>query len=585
MRHIGKSSAFRVYFRALAEARAFWRHLALILVLGLLETPLGLLTPMPMKVVVDSVVGGASPPAWLDPTLFGLEPKALFPLAVGLTVILAFVTLGHRLCEWLFREWVAERMVHAFRSNLFRKMLDISAVGRDAAMTQDLAYRVSSDAPAIQWTAIYGFIPVIQSVSALCATFAVTWALSPTLALVAVATAVPMIWLSNWNQRRLKDKWHDVKERESEAGAVLQEVVGGLRIVTTFGQEARELDRYREATRVSYSTKLRVIRYQGSIDLLLGLMTAAGTAVALALGTLDVMHGRMTVGELILAMTYVAQLYGPLNAIGSHISGQQQAVASAERAFALLDTRPTVAEKPEAIGLVRATGDVTFEKVCFGYDDRDRLLADINLAIPAGTCVGIVGKTGSGKTTLVNMLLRLFDPSEGRVLLDGIDVKDLKLADLRNQFSVVTQDPLLFSTTIAENIGYGRVAASMEEIVEAAKAAQAHDFIAALPAGYHTPVGERGTKLSGGERQRIAIARAFLKNAPILILDEPTSAIDNETESLIVDAIERLMAGRTTFMIAHRLGTLRKAGLILRVENGCVLSLPRLVETMAAEAA
>jgi ATP-binding cassette subfamily B protein len=580
-----KASSYRIYLRALKETRAFWPHLGLILFMGLLGAPLGLLTPLPMKIIVDSVVGGAPAPSWLDPALFGLEPRALFPLAVGLTVALAFATLGHRLVEWLFREWVAERIVHAFRVKLFRKLLDISALGRDATATQDLAYRVSSDAPAIQWTAIYGFIPVIQSLSALFLTFGVCWALSPKLALVAVATAVPMIWLTSWNQKRLKDKWHQVKGRESEAGAVLQEVVGGLRIVTTFAQEERETARYRDATRTSYATKLRVIRYQGGVDIILGLMTAVGTAVALGLGTMDVMSGKMTIGDLILAMTYVAQLYGPLNAIGSHISGQQQAVASAERAFALLDMPPAVEEKPDAIGIARAAGDVAFENVTFGYDGRGKILDGVGLSIPSGTCVGIVGKTGSGKSTLVNMLIRLFDPNEGRVLLDGIDVRELKLRDLRGQFSVVTQDPLLFSTTIAENIGYGRPGASMDEIVEAAKAAQAHDFISRLPESYATPVGERGTKLSGGERQRIAIARAFLKNAPILILDEPTSAIDNETEALIVDSIERLMAGRTTFMIAHRLGTLRKADTIIRVEAGRVYPVPHLVETPKAEAA
>jgi ATP-binding cassette subfamily B protein len=376
-----------------------------------------------------------------------------------------------------------------------------------------------------------------------------------------------------------------VKERESEAGSVLQEVAGGLRIVTTFAQEQRETTRYRDATLISYAMRLRVIRYQGGIDILLGLMTAVGTAVALGLGTMDVTTSKMTVGELILAMTYVAQLYGPLNAIGTHISSQQQAVASAERAFALLDMPPAVEEKPDAIGLARATGDVEFQAVSFGYSGRDRILDGVSLSIPAGTCVGIVGKTGSGKSTLVNLLIRLFDPNDGRVLLDGVDVKDLLLRDLRGQFSVVTQDALLFSTTIAENIGYGRPGASMEAIVEAAKAAQAHDFISRLPDGYATPVGERGTKLSGGERQRIAIARAFLKDAPILILDEPTSAIDTETEALIVDSIERLMEGRTTFMIAHRLGTLRKADMIIRVEAGRVYQVPKLIETSEAAAA
>jgi ATP-binding cassette subfamily B protein len=584
MVHLRNPSALRVYRRSLSEARDLWPHLCAILALGLLETPLALMAPLPMKVIVDSVVGGAPPPAWLDPAHFGLPAAALFPLAVGLVVGLAVLTLGHRLGEWLFREWVAERLVHGFRTRLFRKMLDIAGPGRDAAATQDLVYRVSCDATALQWTAIYGFIPVLQSLVALAGTFAVTWALSPKLAVVAIATAVPMIALVHWNQKRLKARWHVVKERESEAGTVLQEAAGALRIVTTFGQEARETARYAEATREAYRTKLGVIRYQGGIDIVLGVITAAGTALILALGTMDVMAQHLSVGELILAMTYAAQLYGPLNAIGTHVSGQQQAVASAERAFALLDIEPPVKDRPGARSLARAAGRIEMKGVAFGYNGRAPVLEGVDLAIPEGACVGIVGKTGSGKSTLVNLLIRLFDPTKGRILLDGVDLRDLRLADLRDQYSVVTQDPLLFSTTIAENIAYGRPGATTDEIVAAAKAAQAHEFIARLPQGYATPVGERGAKLSGGERQRITIARAFLRDAPILILDEPTSAVDGETEGLIVDAIERLMAGRTTFMIAHRLGTLRRADLLLRVEDGRVQLLPRLVGGTEVEA-
>lgn len=354
------SSPLQIYRRALKEARAFWPHLAAILLLGLLETPLGLLTPLPMKVIIDSVIGAAAAPPWLDPALFRLPQTALLPLAIALTLGLAVVALGNGLGSWLFREWVGERLTHAFRVKLFHKMLETSPLGQDATATQDLAYRVASDAPAIQWTALYGFIPIVQSLAALGITFAATWTLSPKLALAAAATAVPMIVLTQWSQSRLKDKWHDVKARESEAGSVLQEVVGGLRIVTTFGQEARETDRYRETTRRSYRSKLHVISFQGTVDTIIGLIMAAGGAFALALGTMDVLAKSMSVGDLVLAMTYVAQLYAPLHAIGTHLSGQQNAVASVERAFALLDTPPAVREKPQALALDRANGDIAF---------------------------------------------------------------------------------------------------------------------------------------------------------------------------------------------------------------------------------
>ncbi len=320
-----------------------------------------------------------------------------------------------------------------------------------------------------------------------------------------------MVALVHGSQGRLKRKWHGVKARESEAGAVLQEVAEGQRLVAVFGQEAREVARYREATRRSYRTKLGVMRAQSLIDLLLGLTTAAGGAVILALGTMDVMAKAMTVGDLVLAMTYLAQLYGPLTALGSHIGGQQQAVASAERAFALLDSPPAIHEKAEALPLGRVAGRIEFHGVGFSYPGRGPVLRGVDLAIPAGACVGIVGETGSGKSTLVNMLMRLFDPTEGEIRL-----------------------------------------------------------------------GERGTRLSGGEHQRIAIARAFLKDAPILILDEPTSAVDVKTEAGIIAGLERLTAGRTTLMIAHRLETLRGASMILSVAEGRVTAIGRPVEVEAA---
>jgi ATP-binding cassette subfamily B protein len=571
MQHIERASAFRIYLRALREVRPFWPHLLAILALALIETPLGLVAPLPMKVILDSVLGGAPPPAWFDPARLGLEPGTLLALAIGLTLVLAALALGHRLGAWFFREWTAERMVHAFRVKLYGRMLESAALGRDAAASQDLAYRISSDAPAIQWTAIYGFIPVAQSLTALAATFAVTWTLSHKLAAVALATALPMLALVHFNQRALKVRWHAVKEHESEAGAVLQETIGGLRIVATFGQERRETARFRDATRRSYRAKFGVIRYQGAIDGLLGLVTAAGGAAILALGTLDVLARSMSVGDLVLAMTYVAQLHAPLTALGTHFSGQQQAVASAERAFALLDAPPAVAERLGARPLAAAEGRIELRGVGFGYPGRGTVLDGVDVAIPAGARIGIVGATGSGKSSLVSLLMRFLDPAEGRILLDGIDIRELRLADLRRQYAVVPQEPLLFSASIAENIAYGRPDAGMDEIVAAARAAQAHDFIMRLPEGYATPVGERGAKLSGGERQRIAIARAFLKNAPILILDEPTSALDGATEALVLEGLERLMAGRTTLMIAHRLETLSGLDMILRVEDGRVL--------------
>jgi ATP-binding cassette subfamily B protein len=461
-------------------------------------------------------------------------------------------------------------MVRLFRAKLFRRSLEVAAAGQDAATTQDLAYRIMSDAPALQWTAIYGFIPVIVSLTSLAGTIWVTAGINPTLALIALGTAGPAIWLINFNQRRMRGRWHDVKEEESAAQAVVQETLGALRLVTTFGQEQREQDRFLALAWRAIRARLAVLWREGLLGAVLTLSTSVGGAAVLYFGVRDVQAQLMTVGDLLLIIAYLAQLYEPLQAIGSHIAGQQRAIVSAERAFALLDQAPAVVDSG-SLPLPRARGDIAFDSVAFAYPGCPTLLSDVSLQIPAGARVGIVGRTGSGKSTLLNLLLRLHDPAAGAIRLDGADLKDYRLAELRGQFAVVSQEPVLFSTTIAENIAYGRPDAAEHEIVAAARAAQAHDFIMSLPDGYRTKVGDRGTRLSGGERQRIALARAFLKDSPILVLDEPTSALDGRTEAAVIEALRRLMQGRTVLMITHRMDTLRDCDMVLRVEDGAVI--------------
>jgi ATP-binding cassette subfamily B protein len=272
-------------------------------------------------------------------------------------------------------------------------------------------------------------------------------------------------------------------------------------------------------------------------------------------------------------LSYLAQLYNPVKSLSQNVARLQSSLAGAQRAFELLDEYPDVMEHPQARSLRRARGDLEFQDVSFSYDAKHPILQHISFSIDAGTRLGIAGHTGAGKTTLTNLVTRFYDPSAGRILLDGVDLRDYKLVDLRRQFAIVLQEPVLFSSTIAENIAYARPEASDGDIIAAAKAAYAHEFITELPDGYNTLVGERGMRLSGGERQRVSLARAFLKNAPILILDEPTSAVDTQTESMIIDAMTDLMAGRTTLMIAHRLSTLERCDARLEIENGRLIGL------------
>jgi ATP-binding cassette, subfamily B, bacterial len=342
--------------------------------------------------------------------------------------------------------------------------------------------------------------------------------------------------------------------------------------VKGFGREEYEENRFVEHSRKTVWGQVRLTMLEGRFNFIVGMILAGGTATALFIGVRHVQSGVLTLGGLLIIMAYLAQLYEPLKTIGRKVASIQSHLASAERAFALLDEAPDVPEQPHAKPLSRASGRVVFQNVSFAYGTGHQALRDISFSVEPGTCLGIAGRTGAGKTTLISLLMRFYDPNSGQILLDGVDLRDYKLDDLRNQFTIVLQDSILFATSIAENIAYARPDATEAEIIAAARAANAHDFILRLPEGYETPVGERGMLLSGGERQRIAIARAFLKNAPILILDEPTSAIDTDTEAAIMEAMTRLMSSRTTFLITHRPGTLTNCDLIISIENGELLS-------------
>jgi ATP-binding cassette subfamily B protein len=347
-----------------------------------------------------------------------------------------------------------------------------------------------------------------------------------------------------------------VKKLESGAMSVVQEALSAVRVVQAFGREEHEEQRFVRRFQEGMWARIRYTLASSRYSLMVGLTTSVGTAAVLYIGARSVQTGRITIGDLVLVMAYLSQLYAPLKTMSKKAGSLQGYLASAERAFALLDEEPDVKERPGACPLPRARGEIVFHDVSFAYDGGRPVLQDVSIRVGAGTRVGVAGATGAGKTTLVSLLNRFYDPTKGRILLDGFDLREYRLADLRNQFAIVLQEPLLFATSIAENIAYARPGASREEIVAAARAAGAHDFIAALPNGYDTRVGERGMRLSGGERQRISLARAFLKDAPVLILDEPTSSVDVHTEATIMEAMYRLMEGRTTFMIAHRLSTL-----------------------------
>jgi len=354
--------------------------------------------------------------------------------------------------------------------------------------------------------------------------------------------------------------------------SIVQEVLGALRVVKAFGQEAREEERFIRRSTEGMKVRLRLASLEGSFNVLVGLASAAGMAAVLLIGVRHVGAGVLTLGELLMVMAYMNQLYEPLKTISRKAATLQLHLASAERAFALLDEPSDVEVRPDARPLGRSNGAIAFRNVSFAYGKDRPVLHDISFNIEPGARLGIAGASGAGKSTLISLLTRFYDPTDGEIRLDGVDLRDFRLEDLRRQFAVVPQDPVLFSASIAENIAYARPGASESDVVAAAQAANAHEFIVRLPQGYDTQVGERGVQLSGGQRQRIAIARAFLKDSPVLILDEPTSAVDDEAEAVIVEAIRRLMRERTVILITHRSSLLENCTSLVVLENGRLVS-------------
>ncbi|MEJ2352756.1 MAG: ABC transporter ATP-binding protein [Anaerolineales bacterium] len=557
--------------RLLKRVKPYWTHIIGIFLLGLLSTPLALLTPLPLKIAIDSVLSSEPLPGFLNrmiPESIIRSDGGLLVFAAVLTVVIAFLIQLQSLADSLLRTYTGEKLTLDFRSRLFRQVQRLSLSFHDMIGTSDSIYRIQYDTSALRYVAIDGITPFITSGFTLISMLYITFRLDWQLALVAMGVSPILFIIASIYRRQLKQRYKEVKKLESNAFSVVQEALTALRVVKAFGQEDREQERFVRRADDTLDARVHLTIAEEAFGLILGLTTAIGTALVIYLGVLHVRRGLLTLGELLLVMGYLSQLYGPLKIISKKVTGIQSHLASAERVFALLDKPQDVPEVPKAKPVDRADGDVEFHKVSFAYNEGYPVVRDISFKVSAGTRVGITGMTGAGKSTLVNLLTRFYDPSSGKILLDGVDLRDYNLADLRGQFAIVLQDTVLFSTSIFENIAYAKPGATEEEIIAAAKAANAHDFILDLPEGYETRVGERGMRLSGGERQRVALARAFLKDAPILILDEPTSAIDMKTESGIMEAMGRLMEGRTTFMIAHRITTLENCDLLFMLEDG-----------------
>ncbi len=564
-------TALTLYRRLLREARPYWPHIVTIFFLDLVATPLALLTPLPLKIAVDSVIGSQPLPVFLEASLPDWAIGSSFGVlvvAATLAVLIVLLAQLQSLGSYVLRAYTGERLTLSLRTRLFGHAQRVSLSFHDTRGTTDSIYRILYDAPSIQWITVYGTIPLVSSSVMLVAMLYVTARIDWQLALVALSV-LPLLFVYSYSyNRRMRPRYRNVKELESSTLKVVQEVLTAVRVVKAFGREEREQERFLKHSTLGMRKRVGLGFAEGSYGLLVNVTMAIGTAVVLFLGVRNVQSGVLSLGELLMVLAYLSQLYSPLQTISRKVATMQSSLAGAQRAFQLLDEVREVEERPHAQPIRVVRGAIEFCEVSFAYNSGRPVVRGISFRIEAGTRLGILGRTGAGKTTLVSLLPRFYDPTSGHILLDGTDLRDYRLQDLRNQFAIVLQEPVLFASSIGENIAYGRPGADDREIVEAARSANAHDFIAKLPEGYDTLVGERGTQLSGGERQRVALARAFLKNAPILILDEPTSSVDMKTEAAILEAMERLMRGRTAFLIAHRPSLLESCDLLILIEDG-----------------
>jgi ABC-type multidrug transport system fused ATPase/permease subunit len=573
--HAPDASMAKYLPRVFSYLRPYWKLAIVSMALLVAAFLVNMLTPWPFAYLIDSVLVPEPErhplPEFLAPVpgWFGGSAVALIAVLVvgGLLITILQHSLG--IVDSYVNTKLELKMALDFRTEVFRHLQRLPLSyheGRRAGMA--IYITLMDHAPANLIMAIPG---LAQNVLTLVGYFLITFLLDWQLALLSLVV-VPVLYYSvNYYIKRIQTRLYEARVMEGEALSIIHEAIAMLRVIIAFGREGHELRRFRSQSEQAVDARVKVTIRQTLFSVAVDTTTAVGTALVLGLGAYHVLNRRITVGELTVILAYIAMVYKPLESISSTVGGLQDVLVTLRMAFGLLDTEPDIKDAPDAVSIGRAQGHVVFENVHFAYPERVDTLKAISLEAQPGEIIAVVGQTGAGKTTLISLLPRFYDIHEGRILLDGTDIRKLTLASLRDQISIVLQEPLLFSGTIAENIRYGRLDATDEEVIDAAKKANAHDFIMRLPEQYDTLLGERGTKISGGERQRISVARAFLKDAPILILDEPTSAIDSKTEAVILDALDRLMENRTTFMIAHRLSTIRTAHNILVLDGGQIV--------------
>ncbi len=565
-----------IYARALRYFRPyFWPTLGGI-VLTLVAIILNSLKPWPLRYIVDGVLPTDQPTASTDAArslvvhLFGPDR-----LHASLWISLSLVAIGllwgivNLAANYLFIR-VGLQSLMRLRTDLYASLQALPLKFHDARRSADSSFRVAYDSQSIQTIYNKGFATIFSSVAMLLWTFGIMLAMNWPLALTSLVV-LPFAFLTiRYYADRVRRQSTAIQERESDLLTLTQEGISQIRMVHAFGRENYEIRQFRKRATRSLEAALRFNITSIISTLVVGVLMAAGTALMYYVGARQVLSGALSLGELTVFIAYLPMLYTPLEQLSYTAWALEGAAAAATRCFEVLDRENDVPEAPNAKAITSARGEIALRQISFGYSEERQILRDINLSVSPGECVAFVGGTGAGKSTLLSLVPRFYDPTAGEITLDGHNLKFITKKSLRAQIGMVLQDTLLFSTTIKENIAYGRPGATEAQIIEAAKRAQAYDFIMKMPEGFDSQVGERGGHLSVGQRQRIGIARAFLKDAPILLLDEPTSALDPGTEHAIMETIAELMKGRTTLIITHRLATIHTIGRIVVLDHGTI---------------
>jgi ATP-binding cassette, subfamily B, bacterial len=529
-----------------------------------------LLVPWPLKVIFDHILLGQP----LPPRLAMLQPLldlGAWPALVACAVAIAAIALASGALSYLqlyTSARIGHRITWRLRGELFAHLQRLSLAHHRGTRVGELLTKVAGDTNLLRdmfadWLLTFG-----RHAVTLVAMLAVMFWLNWQLALVVSATLPPLLLVIYLLNRRVKDAAREQRKNEGRMASRLNEVLSQIALVQAFGRHEEEEERFRHETLANYQSGMKSARTNGAIVKAIAVVSAIGTAVTVLLGAREVLAQRLTPGELLVFITYVAALYKPVRDLGKLASKFSRAAVSAERVAQILDIEPDADDEPDAVELTHAIGDITFENVSFGYSDQKQVLDQVNLHIAAGERVALVGPSGAGKSTLVNLLLRLAEPSAGRILVDGIDVRRYTRASLRRAMGVVPQEPMLFAVSVRENIAYGKPEASMEQVEAAARAARAHEFIVDLPEGYDTELGERAATLSGGQRQRLCLARALVKEPAILLMDEPTAAVDPRSAKLIHEAVARVHKDRTLIVITHDQHSLGQYDRVITLDHG-----------------